>query len=57
MFIDDFAAEVAFHHVVAVDHFADRQHFGVGKLVHPLGVRNLHLVAISTALTGPMPWI
>ena len=39
-----YAAQVAFDHIVAVDHFADGEDFGVGELIDPLGMRNLHLV-------------
>ena len=41
----DFAPEVAFDHVVAVDDFANLKNLGVRKLVHPLGVGNARLLA------------
>ena len=45
MFIDDFAAKIAFDHVVAVDDFADLQHFGVRELFHAALGRHVNLLA------------
>src|SRR5690606_2447051 len=41
----DFTAQVALDRVVRVDVFADREHFGIGQLVHPAGRVNLHRFA------------
>src|SRR6202012_5401189 len=38
------AAKVALHLIVAVDHFADLQHFLVGKLRHAAVIGNLYLL-------------
>src|SRR6202012_465503 len=38
------AAKVALHPIVAVDHFADLQHFLVGKLRHTAVIGNLYLL-------------
>src|SRR5271170_7250347 len=49
----DFAAKVAFHHVVAVDRFADLHHFGVRQLGDaPLG-RDMHLLDDLFGLLRP----
>src|SRR5690349_16757439 len=39
----DLAAQIALDHVVAVDHFADLQHLGVGELRHAPLVRDVDL--------------
>ncbi len=41
----DFAAQIAFHDVIAVDHLADLQHLGVAELVDPALLRDVDLLA------------
>ena len=54
----DFAAQIAFDDVVAVDGFADLQDFGVGQL-RRRGARPECRPSsqISSAFFGPMPWM
>src|SRR5207244_649777 len=40
----DFTAKIAFDEIVAVDHFADLQHFLVGELADAAIQRDLHLL-------------
>src|SRR5687768_5496688 len=40
----DFTAQVALDHIVAVDHFADLQHFLIAELRHALLSRNIDLL-------------
>ena len=41
----DFAPQIAFHDVVAVDLISQREKFGVGKILHALGLFNPGRVA------------
>jgi hypothetical protein len=51
----DFAAQIAFDLVVAVDGFTNLQHFGVGQLVDAALGGMLTFSTISWANFGPMP--
>ncbi len=51
----NFAAQIAFHEVVAVNRLADLEHFGVGELGHAALGGMFTFSQISSAFFAPMP--
>src|SRR3954466_1546542 len=49
----DVTAKIAFHHVIAVDGFADLKHLGVRQLVDATFCRNVDLLHDLGGLLGP----
>ena len=49
----DFASQVALNHIVAVDDLADLQHFLIGQLRHPAGVRDSNFLHDFVGLFRP----
>src|ERR671918_3018551 len=51
----DFAPQVAFDHVIAVDDLTDLQHFLIGQLRHPAGLRDSDFLHDFIGLSWPDP--
>src|SRR5690242_12389776 len=49
----DFAAQVALHHVVTIDHFTNLEHLGIGELRDPPLGRKVHLIHNVMGDLGP----
>src|SRR5262249_23630025 len=51
----DFTPQIAFHHIVTIDHFANLQDFLIGQLGYPALMGNIDLLHDFLSVFGPDP--